>query len=103
MLCKMNTEARQMLCRMGKKLAELSTHLIDDVMIAQWLRDIEASHAFGTYPVAQGILFAACGLDEEDLFSSHQYGVAVMILNAALRCVRVSHYQTQHILFRLGD
>ena len=26
-----------------------------------------------------------------------------MVASAALRCVRVSHYDTQRILFRLGD
>ena len=26
-----------------------------------------------------------------------------MVLGAALRCVRVSHYDTQRILYRLGD
>ena len=35
--------------------------------------------------------------------SQHQYGVANLILSAALRCVRVSHFDTQAILYRLGD
>jgi urease accessory protein len=32
------------------------------------------------------------------LFASHIYGVASLPLNAALRCVKVSHYDTQLIL-----
>lgn len=102
-LCKMNSEARQMTCRMGKKLAELSKHVFPDQIVSLWLEDIESGHTSGTYPVAQGIVFAACGISEKGLFCSHQYGVANMILSAALRCVRVSHYDTQRILFRIAE
>lgn len=102
MLFKMNDEARMMLRRMGKKLAELAVKLFpDDSLIARWLDDINAETTPGSYPVAQGLAFAACGLGEEELFASHQYGVINMVLSAALRCVRVSHYDTQLILQRL--
>lgn len=101
--CKLNEEARQMLCRMGRKLAELSLHLYDDALLKRWLTAICAGEVPGTYPVAQGLTFSLAGLSEEELFVSHQYGVAGMILNAALRCVRVSHYDTQQILYRLAD
>lgn len=102
MLFKMNDEARMMLQRMGKKLAELAVKLFPkSPVIAQWLDDIRADKSPGTYPVAQGLAFAAAGSSEEDLFASHQYGVINMVLSAALRCVRVSHYDTQIILQRL--
>lgn len=102
MLFKMNDEARLMLTRMGKKLAELSVRLFPQSMAAQWLKDIEKGVTPGTYPVAQGIAFQAAGLSEEELFTSHQFGVVNMILGAALRCVRVSHYDTQEIMLRLA-
>lgn len=103
MLSKMNEEARTMLTRMGKKLAELGVRLYpDDKTISTWLEKINASETPGMYPVAQGIMFAKAGLGEEDLFFSHQYGVINMVLSAALRCVRVSHYDTQEILFELS-
>lgn len=102
-LCKMNAEARQMTRRMGKKLAELSKHIFTDETVSLWLEEINAGHTPGTYPVAQGIVFAAAGISEKGLFCSHQYGAANMVLSAALRCVRVSHYETQRILYRLGD
>jgi urease accessory protein len=103
MLFKMNDEARMMLQRMGKKLAELGIRLFpDNELIARWLKDIEAGTTPGSYPVAQGIVFALAGLDEEQLYASHQYGVINMVLSAALRCVRVSHYDTQESLFRLS-
>lgn len=103
MLFKMNDEARMMLQRMGKKLAELATRLYPgNELITRWLADIEAERTPGSYPVAQGIVFALAGLDEEQLYASHQYGVINMVLSAALRCVRVSHYDTQESLFRLS-
>lgn len=104
MLSKMNDEARQMLTRMGKKLAELGIRLFpDDEIIVNWLQKINRGTTPGMYPVAQGIMFAKAGLTEEDLFFSHQYGVINMVLSAALRCVRVSHYDTQEILFELSE
>lgn len=103
MLFKMNDEARMMLQRMGKKLAELAVRLFpDNTLIAQWLNDIKAERTPGSYPVAQGLAFAAAGLSEKELFASHQYGVINMVLSAALRCVRVSHYDTQLILQKLS-
>lgn len=100
---KMNEEARLMLCRMGKKLAELGVQVFDDALTRRWLEDIRAEQTPGTYPVAQALAFSAVGLNEEELFCSHQYGVINMVLSAALRCVKVSHYDTQRILFRLSE
>lgn len=102
-LFKMNDEARLMLCRMGKKLAELGTHLYSNPLLDKWLEDIKAETTPGTYPVAQGLIFSLAGLSEADLFCSHQYGVINMVLSAALRCVKVSHYDTQRILFKLSE
>lgn len=103
MLFKMNDESRMMLQRMGKKLAELAIRLFPgNELITRWLADIESGTAPGSYPVAQGIVFALAGLGEEQLYASHQYGVINMVLSAALRCVRVSHYDTQESLFRLS-
>lgn len=103
MLFKMNDEARMMLQRMGKKLAELGVRLFEgETLFTRWLTDIGASIAPGSYPVAQGIAFALAGLSEYDLYASHQYGVINMVLSAALRCVRVSHYDTQETLYRLS-
>ena len=103
MLSKMNEEARIMLTRMGKKLAELGVRLYpEEPVISGWLEKINAGETPGMYPVAQGIMFAKAGLTERELFYSHQYGVINMVLSAALRCVRVSHYDTQEILFELS-
>ena len=100
---KMNDEARQMGTRMGKKLAEVGVKLYSDSLIQEWLQEINNGETPGMYPVAQGMMFALSGVSEKDLFCSHQYGVINMVLGAALRCVKVSHYDTQQILEDLSD
>lgn len=100
-LCKMNAEARQMLTRMGKKMAEICTQISDSVLMSRWLEDIKRNDTPGTYPIAQAIYFQENGSQEKDLFVAIEYGAINMILNAALRCVKVSHYETQSILYRL--
>lgn len=100
-LCKMNAEARQMLTRMGKKMAEICTQITDTPLMRRWLEDIREQIVPGTYPISQAIYFQENGLTEKDLFVAIEYGAINMILNAALRCVKVSHYETQAILYRL--
>ena len=100
---KMNDEARLMGTRMGKKLAELGVRLYANEFVKEWLEEINKGTTPGMYPVAQGIMFAIAGVSERDLFCSHQYGVINMVLGAALRCVKVSHYDTQQILETLSD
>lgn len=100
-LCKMNAEARQMLTRMGKKMAEICTQISDSPLMSRWLEDIKRNDTPGTYPIAQAIYFQENGSQEKDLFVAIEYGAINMILNAALRCVKVSHYETQSILYRL--
>ena len=100
---KMNDEARQMSVKMGKKFTELGVKLYDNRFLAKWLEDINSGLTPGMYPIAQGIIFALTGLSERQLFSSHQYGAINMILSAALRCVKVSHYDTQKIMVILSE
>lgn len=100
---KMNKENRLMQKRMGKKFAELSLQITEDPLMRSWLTDIKANKTPGSFPVAQGISFAIGGLSEKELFCSHQYGVMNMILGAALRALRVSHYDTQRILHKLSN
>lgn len=99
---KMNEESRQMLQRMGRKLAELGEFLFPSPLLEQWLEEIRQEQSPGCYPIAQGVAFAWSDLSEEELFASHQYGVVNMMLSAALRIVKVSHYDTQAILASLA-
>lgn len=100
-MAKMNEEARKMLCRMGGKLAELGNGIYQSPILTQVVDNIKKHEMPGTYPVVQGAFFASLGISEEEMFYSHQYGVINMVLSAALRCVRVSHIDTQKILFEL--
>lgn len=104
LLCKMNAEARLMTRRMGKKLAELSKQIFLDETAARWLGDIAGDRTPRHLSRGAGDLYSpACGISEKELFCSHQYGVVNMVVSAALRCVRVSHYDTQRILFRTAE
>lgn len=100
-LIKLNEESRKMLTKMGMKIAELGNNIIHDEILNSYLYHIKNGLTPGTFPVAQGVVFASLDITEKDLFISHQYGVINMILSAALRCVKVSHFDTQEILFEL--
>jgi urease accessory protein len=96
---KLNEEARTMTTRMGRKLAEVSERVVGGTVGAAWLGAIRAGDAPGTFPVGLGVLFAQLDSPETDAFAVHQYGVAFMILSAALRIMRIDHLDTQTILF----
>lgn len=110
-LCKLNDELRAMTSRMGRKLAELMLHIcrgdsndnndISVALLGRWLDDIAAARTPGTYPAAQGTALQMCGADERQAAAVLLYGAANTVLGAALRCMRVSHFDTQRILWRL--
>ncbi|MHA6739392.1 urease accessory protein UreF [Rhodococcus erythropolis] len=100
---KLNEEARTMSTRMGRKLAELGGRLAGETLFNKWLAAIASGETPGTYPVGLGIAFAEMGSPEEDAFTVNQYGVAMTLLGAALRIVRVDHLATQEILFEVNQ
>lgn len=91
-------ENRSMTVRMGKKLMELAADAAESPLAREWLLRLRAGETPGTWPVAQGILFADFGLTAESAVAVHQYGLAATILNASLRLMRVTHIDTQRIL-----
>jgi urease accessory protein len=98
---KLSGETRTMTVRMGKKFAEMGAEVIGAPPLAAWRERIAAGATPGCYPVSLAVNFAAQGLPARDAFVVHQYGVASMILSAALRLMKVSHVDTQRILYRL--
>lgn len=100
---KLNEESRLMATRMGKKLAEISIHIFDDPLVGWWLEQIKSAKTPGTQPVTQAIVMAVQGIEEREVVVMHQYGIAMTILSAAMRLMRVTHYDTQHILFELNE
>jgi urease accessory protein len=100
---KLNEEMRTMVVRMGRKLAELAVHVVPDAAIVNdWLASIKSGQTPGAYPVGQALVFATLGLSERDAFAVHQYGVASMILGAALRLMKISYLDAQSILFEVN-
>ena len=69
-------------------------------LLAAWCDRIDAGETPGCYPVALAVNFAVQGLQARDAFVVHQYGVAAMILSAALRLMKIGHVETQRMLYR---
>jgi urease accessory protein len=99
---KLSGETRTMSVRMGKKFAELGTYVIKSPLLAAWHERVDAGTTPGCYPVALAVNFAAQGLSARDAFVVHQYGVAATILGASLRLMRISHIDTQRMLYTLN-
>ncbi len=86
---------------MGKKLAELRVARAPSPLIADWLGASASGAPRAPSRSASAVLFAGRP-DRTDAFAVHQYGVAMMILGAALRLMRVDHLDTQAILFEVN-
>lgn len=99
---KLSEEARTMTVRMGKKFTEIGVQVIDVPLVHRWCEYIEAGATPGCYPISLAINFAGQNLSAKEAFVVHQYGVATMILGAALRLMRISHVDTQAILYDLN-
>jgi urease accessory protein len=99
---KLSDEMRTMTVRLGKKFTEMGVHVISAPLICKWRACIDACATPGCYPVALAINFALQGLPERAAFTVHQYGVAATILGAALRLMKISHIETQKILYELN-
>lgn len=99
---KPSLEWRTMSCRMGRKLAELSATILPCHDTESWFAAIARGEAFGSYAISQALIFLLCGATEQELFSAVGYGAAAMVTNAALRLMRVTHRDTQRLLFSLA-
>jgi urease accessory protein len=101
---KLGEEMRTMTVRMGRKLAEVADTTVRAPVLGRWLAQVRAGRTPGAYPVGLGVLLAELGSPEQDAFAIHQYGVAMTILSAALRLMRLDHRQAQAILYAVnGD
>ena len=96
---KLSGETRTMSVRMGKKFAEMGDAVTGAALLRAWRERIEGGSTPGCYPVALAVNFAVQGLPAREAFIVHQYGVAAMILSAALRLMKISHVDTQRLLY----
>lgn len=110
-LCrKLNEETRLMATRMGRKLAEIGADITENPLVIGWRDAIKDGRAPGTYPVSLAVQFVAMGLSTQEkldtgtldeVLTVHQYGVAMTILNASMRIMRISHIDMQRVLYSL--
>ena len=96
---KLGEESRTMTVRMGRKLTEVADVAVPGSLLGLWVNRVRDGVTPGTYPASLGVLFAGLGSPEQDAFAVHQYGVAMTMLSAALRLMRIDHRQVQAILF----
>lgn len=99
---KLSEEMRTMSVRMGKKFAEMGVQVIGTLLLCKWRECIESSVTPGCYPVALAVNFAAQSVPALETFVVHQCGLAATILGAALRLMKISHLETQKILYELN-
>jgi urease accessory protein len=99
---KLSGETRAMSTKMGRKFAEICAHVTGSAVLQDWRGRVVSGATPGCYPVALAIHFAALGLPARDAFVVHQNGVINTILGAALRLMRISHVDTQSLLFQLN-
>ena len=113
-LCrKLNEESRTMSTRMGRKLAELGAAVTGNALLIRWAGAVRSSATPGTYPLSLAVQFVAMGLSTQEKLDAgaldevqcvHLYGVAMTILNAAMRLMRLSHLDMQAVLYAVaGD
>lgn len=99
---KLSEETRTMSVRMGRKFTELGAQVTQAPLLVAWSERIASSATPGCYPVSLAVNFAAQGLPAREAFVVHQYGAAMAILGASLRLMRISHVDTQTILYDLN-
>jgi urease accessory protein len=93
---------RTMNTRMGRKLGELAAHVVQAPLVAQWVALIDSRSTPGMFPVGMGLVFARLELPEHAGFAAHQYGLASLMLGAALRLMKLHYLHAQAILYELN-
>ena len=99
---KAGEEAREMTLRMGRRLLELIHSICPTPLTEKFYKEAVEGTIAGCYPTAQALAGYALGIGERALYAAHLYGVVNTILSAALRLMRLSHYDTQSIISRLS-
>ena len=120
---KLPEEFRDMMTRTGRKLAELAASMTCSPLADRWMRQLRMGSSPGCYPVSLAVLLAASAFAQRPLrhaegteegnaevealaqegLTVYFYGVAMGLLNAALRLMRVTHYDVQGIMYRSSE
>lgn len=96
-------ELQLMSSRIGNKLASLFLHMHDSMLLRDYLALAKKQGVAVSHPIVHGIIFNELALSEQEAFAIYQYGSASMILSAAVRLMRIDHYQTQRVLFEVNQ
>lgn len=96
-------EQQLMVSRIGRKFAELVEKTAPSPLVSRWLNAIREEKTPGCFGTSHAIIFSEMGIDERQTFAVHQYGVASMVLSAAIRLMKIDHYDTQKILFEINE
>lgn len=102
-LNRLSEEQRRMSQRMGRKLTELAAEITDLHRVVAWAEASRRGDVVPSLAATQGVIASAIGIGERFLTTSLLYGATSMILSAALRLMRISHIETQRILFAIGS
>ncbi|WWO99207.1 MAG: urease accessory UreF family protein [Candidatus Dasytiphilus stammeri] len=100
---KINEENRTMIVRMGKKFIEMAVQIIEDPLFIWWLDLIKKGQTVGTYPITQSIIMSRLEITRREIIVMYQYGIAIMMLSAALRLMRITHITIQKILYEMSS
>lgn len=96
-------EQQLMSTRMGNKLATLFLKMTSSSLLSTFLQQSKIHNAANSHPIIHGMVFHELALTKAQAFAAYQYGTASMMLSAAVRLMRVDHYQTQRILFEVNQ
>ncbi len=96
-------EARLKTLRMGRRLAELAARIAPSHLTSEWNTLLQHAHTEGTYAVSLAVLCASAGIAEREMFGVLVFGSLATVLGAALRLLRVSHFESQRLMFDLAD
>lgn len=109
-------EQQLMSSRIGSKLATLFLKITDCSLLRDFLAALntasskestsdtkKACEVTASHPIVHGIICQALKLSPSQAFAIYQFGTASLILSAAVRLMRIDHYQTQRILFEVNQ
>lgn len=96
-------EQQLMSTRIGNKLATLFLKIKKSELLVEYLAEAKKQNGQISHSIVHGIISSELSLSRSDAFGIYQYGIASMILSAAVRLMRIDHYQTQRILFEVNE
>lgn len=103
-ICKrVGKEQQAMSHRIGHKLATLFLNIEQSKLLDSFINEIKSVKGMVSHPVVHGIIFNQLKLTQAEAFAIYHYGSVSMILSAAMRLMKIDHYQTQRILFEVNE